>query len=217
MLNEIKNKKMKTIQKLLGTGLLLVFLFNGEYSEAQRKRTSTQRTKVTNHHRGDRYRTQPIYRNPRYRYPTRRRVVRTIHRNHLRFVYGGLSYFYYAGIYYTVYGDGYITVVPPIGMRITVLPVGYVRIVVGPQVYFYHSGVYYVESKEKSDENKYEISPPPVGAQISELPEGYKEIVMDDEILYVHNDVFYKKITTEKGEIRYKVVYYNENSNEESK
>lgn len=205
---------MKTIKFTVQSLLLVLLFLPVQQTEAQRKRSTNHRAEVTHYHRkNNRYRTQPVYRNPYYRYPARRHVVRTLHRNHLRLVYGGLSYFYYAGVYYTVYGDGYIAVVPPTGMRIAVLPVGYTRIVVGPQVYFYHSGVYYTETQSDDSETSYEITKPPVGAVITEIPEDAEEVVIDEDTLYIHNDIFYKKVILETGETAYKVVYYSANSN----
>ncbi len=219
---------MKNINRIIGITLVLITLTFSQQIEAQKRdnakrnttqhRTNNQKRSVgTTHHRNDRYRTQPIHRNrnlhrsPHYRYPRHRRVVRSLHHNHLRLVYGGLTYFYYSGIYYTTYGNEYIVVVPPRGFRIAVLPVGHVRVIVGPSIYFYHSGTYYIESSSSKSEEKYEITQPPVGAIITDISNDAEQIIMDGNILYEYNDVFYKKVSTDSGNTTYKVVYSKNN------
>jgi len=206
---------MKTVNKIIRITLLLITLISTMQMEAQ-KRGAKESNGVTtqrsyspkpNHRQGDRYRTQPIRRNPHYRYPNHRRVVRSLHHNHLRFVFAGLTYFYYSGVYYTAYGNEYIVVVPPGGFRVAVLPVGYVSIMVGPVPYFYHSGVYYVESYDSNNTEKYEITEPPIGAIISDISQDAEQIIMDGNVLYEYNDVFYKRIDNENGKTTYKVIY----------
>ena len=201
---------MRSSKQTFGIMILLCSILSFGFVHGQKRGQGTNRTMKTerttrnydrvhdNHKRhNDRYRTQPIRRNPHYRYPTHRRVVRTLPRHHVRIVYRGMPYFYYSGIYYTMYGDEYIVVLPPRGFRISVLPVGHVRIVIGPRVYFYHSGVYYVEcqssSNSEQDEN-YEVTQPPVGVEVSELPEDSKKVTIDGQELFEYNDVFYKEV-----------------------
>ncbi|WP_412986657.1 DUF6515 family protein [Pontimicrobium sp. IMCC45349] len=224
---------MKIINQTLSISLLLVtFLISGQVYGQKRGNNNNRSVKsersigndrvITNNKVGTthRYRTQPIRRNPHYRYPKHRRVIRTLPRHHVRILYRGLPYYYYSGVYYTVYGDQYIVVMPPVGFRIGVLPVGYVRIVVGPSVYFYHSGVYYTETvvvnkeEDYNSEEKYQVTSPPVGVEVSELPEDVEEISIDGKVLYEYNDVFYKKVESSSGEITYKVVYSKTDSNE---
>jgi uncharacterized membrane protein YfhO len=57
---------------------------------------STDRNKnrlKSNHYDNNRFRTQPIRRNPNYRYPKHRRIVRSLLGNHFRIVYRGLPLF----------------------------------------------------------------------------------------------------------------------------
>ena len=210
---------MRTLKHTLGISLILILLvFPNEISGQKRnttrgngvktERIGTNKKVGTNHHRhNDRYRTQPVRRNPHYRYPRHRRVIRTLPRYHVRIVYRGLPYFYYSGIYYTQYGDEYIVVMPPVGFRIGVLPVGYVRIVVGPSVYFYHSGIYYIENSESDNEDeKYEVVTPDIGTVVSEIHEDSEEVVIDGKTYYEYNDILYKKITDD-NKVTYEVVY----------
>ncbi|PCI34820.1 MAG: hypothetical protein COB60_05685 [Flavobacteriaceae bacterium] len=211
---------MKAVKNIIRITLLLIALISTQHMEAQKRsgkesnRAKEQRSYdyKPNHRQGDRYRTQPIRRNPHYRYPQHRRVVRTLHHNHLRFVFGGLSYFYYSGVYYTAYGNEYLVVVPPRGFRVAVLPVGHVRIMVGPVPYFYHSGIYYVESNDVNSNEQYEITQPPIGAVITDISEDADQIIMDGNVLYEYNDVFYKRIDNENGSPTYKVVYSKNNN-----
>lgn len=211
---------MKTIYRITGIILILVSFLGTNTIQAQRsedKRSrgtnthrnyNTKQSVGTNHYRGDRYRTQPIHRNPYYRYPRRHRVIRTLPRHHVRVVYGGLPYFYYAGIYYTVYNNAYVTVLPPVGFRITVLPAGYTRLVVGPSIYYYHSGVYYANTSEPySDEQKYEVTHPLVGTLLKTIHDDAEEVVIDGKIFYDYNNVLYKKVSTFDGNTAYEVVH----------
>ena len=210
---------MKTSNNILKIGLLIITLLisNGELNAQKRssKKTNNVRTErqydngiSKNHYPNNRYRTQPIHRHPHYRYPVHRRVVRTLPRNHVRIVYGGLPYFYCSGIFYTLTGDHYVVVLPPRGFRVSVLPVGNVRIVVGTSVFFYHSGVYYSESViTNEDEGKYEVTLPPVGVVVSEIHKDAEKVYIDGKELYEYNDVMYKKVTNEFGETLFEVVY----------
>ncbi len=161
----------------------------------------------TNHHRSDRYRTQPIGRRPHYRYPRHHRYVRTLPIGHTRLYFGGLHYYFHAGIYYTLHGGSYIVVLPPAGFRITVLPVGHVRVIVGPRVYFYHSGVYYVEVNKGNEQENYQVAQPPLGGIINTLPEEAEEVEVDGKILYDDNGILYKKIYLKEDKIGYEIVY----------
>jgi hypothetical protein len=213
---------MKTIKNTLGISLVVIsFLFSGEIQGQNRNKSGNRSVKTersvsndnrvgNNHHRNDRYRTKPIHRNPTYRYPRHRRVVRTLPMHHIRLTHRGLPYFYYSGIYYTLYGNEYIVVMPPRGFRITVLPVGHLRIVVGPSVYFYHSGVYYTETITTSSiesEGKYEVTQPPVGVVLSEISSDSEEVIIDGKVFYDYNGVLYKKGTNIEGKTTYEVVY----------
>lgn len=218
---------MKTLKTLFSLTLILsIFLFSNE-TEAQRKdsKRDNRTTKVDrvgndrvskNHVPGRRYRTQPIRRNPHYRYPRHRRVVRTLPVNYRRYVYAGLPYYFHAGIFYTSYGNQYVVVLPPRGFRIAVLPVGYRRIVIGVRTYFYFGGVYYIHIEGGSNEEKYEVVEPPVGAIVTDLSDEAEKVVIDGKVLYDYNGVLYKEIVAD-GEVAYKVVYSKSSEEEENK
>ena len=216
---------MKSLKQTIGISLLLITLLTSGSVFAQKRGNSGSKLKTerglskervnSNRYRyNDRYRTQPIRRGSHYRYPVHRRVVRTLHRNHISIVYGGLNYFYYSGIFYTLHGNDYVVVLPPRGFRITILPVGHVRIVVGPSVYYYHSGVYYTESNVESMENegKYEVTLPPVGVVMNEIHEDSNEVIIDGKVLYEYNDILYKKNIDINGNTTFEVVYNKTNN-----
>lgn len=212
---------MKILKQLFSAGFLLAMIsVSNDVQGQKRNNNSTRDTKNermvsndrvnSNHYRYDRrYRTQPVRRNPQYRYPKYHRVIRTLPINHVRIVFRGIPYFYYSGIYYATYGEEYIVVLPPRGFRVSVLPVGYVRIVIGPSVYFYYSGVYYIESSSDSEEveGKYKVVNPPVGTVVSEIHEDSKEVEIDGKIYYEYNEILYKKNIDSNENITYEVVY----------
>ncbi|MCK8520768.1 DUF6515 family protein [Aquimarina sp. D1M17] len=216
---------MRTIAFLIKVVSILIIFTSTESAVAQRKGNSksnrvatsrdytTQKRLSTEHYNSGRCHTQPIRRNPYYRYPRHHRIVSTLPIHHVRVVYRGLPYFYCAGIYYTSYNNGYVVVIPPVGFRITVLPVGYTRIVIGPSVFYYHSGVYYKEmTNTTSKEEKYEITKPPVGTTIKEIHKDAEEVVIDGRVYYQYNDIVYKKISTYDGNTAFEVVYLEKES-----
>lgn len=217
---------MKTLKQTLGISLLLISLLTSGQVLGQKQNTngnggikternySKDRLNSSHYDYSGRHRTQPIRRNPHYRYPHHRRVVRTLPRHHVRVVYRGLPYFYYSGIYYTLIGEEYIIVIPPRGFRIATLPVGYVRIVIGLSVYFYHSGVYYLETTTTSTESegKYEVTQPPVGVILNEISDDAEEVYIEGNVFYEYNDVLYKKETDSNKKTTYEVVYCKPNN-----
>ncbi len=214
---------MGTFKRTLGITLLIISFLSVNQTYAQKrsnnykKVTKTQRVENrVNHH--NRYRTYPIYRNPAYRYPYHRRVIRTLPVHHVRIVYRGLPYFYYSGVYYTVYGDEYMVVLPPRGFRITVLPVGHIRLVIGTSVYFYHSGIYYTTTTTTSTESEegYEVTQPPIGIILNDIPSEAKVVIIDGNTYYEFNDILYKKGTDLNGKNTYEVVYCKSSEEEEN-
>lgn len=205
---------METLKRTLGITFLIISFLSTNQTYAQKRNNSFKKTAKTeytgnrvNYH--NRYRAQPIYRNPAYRYPNHRRVIRTLPIHHVRITYRGLPYFYYSGVYYTMYGNEYIVVLPPRGFRITVLPVNHIRLVIGTSVYFYHSGIYYTASTTTStdSEKSYEVTKPPIGIVLYDIPNEAKVVIIDGNTYYEFNDILYKKGTDLSGKTTYEVVY----------
>jgi hypothetical protein len=93
-------------------------------------------------------------------------------------------------------------VIPPFGIRISSLPVGYRRIYVGPSPYYYYGGVYY----RPYSRNQYEVVKPPLGAVVSDLPPGAQVTVIDGKKYYENNGTYYEENITPNNELEYIVV-----------
>jgi hypothetical protein len=98
-------------------------------------------------------------------------------------------------VFYVARNGSYVRVVPPVGIRVAVLPAGYVRLVVGPSVFFYAGGIFYVEDVSSGE---YVVADPPVGAIVSQLPSGAAEVEIDGKLYYEYNGILYKPVRTEK-------------------
>jgi hypothetical protein len=147
-----------------------------------------------------------IFVQPRYmsRYNTYPRF-NSIPRSSISIVFGGNPYYYHGGGYYRPYNGFYRRVMPPIGLQIGILPVGYIPIIVGRNEYYFSEGIYYRRANDKN----YEVVDAPMGAQISSLPSGAKSVVVNGEKFYELNGTYYKKDNNYKGEQVYTVVGKN--------
>ena len=221
MFNPLKSKVMKTQIKKFRFIIPVLLLFVGTQVYGQRGRRVDNRPRTervvnkkkvvdNRYHNNRRYRTQPIRNDYRYRYPRRRRVVRTLPRVHRRVVFRGTPFCYSSGVFYISSGSEYVVVFPPRGFRINVLPVGHVRIVFGPRVYFYYGGVYYIENPTPESEDKYEVVTPPIGTVVETLPEDVSTVDIDGKTHYQYDDIIYEKISVD-GKTSYKVVMYVDN------
>lgn len=161
--------------------------------------TTNSEAQVVKRHRARVMAGKPTVGIPGQRIRARRRVNRRVHRRIARrtlntlpvgaraLPYRGLSYYPINGFYSIQQNAVYVSVLPPVGFRITTIPWEYSTLRVSGNEYFYAHGLYYTRTKEH-----YEVTEPPVGAMISELPEGYEEVVIDNKILYAFDDTLYK-------------------------
>jgi hypothetical protein len=155
----------------------------------------------------------------RYNYYAPRRYVyigapryRVIPRTFISINFGGYPYWYDRGCFYGYYDDYYVPVFAPVGIHVTVLPVGYRRIYVGPSPYYYYfEGVYYRNYQDR--DNEYEVVDAPMGAVISVLPKGATAAVVNGEKFYEFNGTYYKEGANDKNEVVYTVVGKNGNIN----
>ncbi|MEI9808171.1 MAG: DUF6515 family protein [Bacteroidota bacterium] len=115
--------------------------------------------------------------------------------------FGNSSYRYQRGYYYRPYGASFQVTVPPFGIRIGTLPVGYRSFYVGPDPYYYYHGTYY-----RPQNNQYEVVAPPLGAVVDELPVGAKVAVIDGQKYYELNGTYYQEEITADSELQYTVV-----------
>jgi hypothetical protein len=123
-------------------------------------------------------------------------------RPYVSIAFGGSHYRYQRGYYYRPYGASFQVVVPPFGIRIGSLPIGYRRVYVGPDPYYYYHGTYY----RPYAGNQYEVVAPPLGAVVDELPVGAKVAVIDGQKYYELNGTYYQEEITPDNELQYTVV-----------
>lgn len=121
------------------------------------------------------------------------------------FYYGGNPYYYNAGFFYGYYGGYYRPLFPPFGLRISILPVGYMPVYIGPYVYYYYNGIYYRQYGTAA----YEVVDAPMGAVVSSLPQGARPVVINGENLYELNGTYYKGSIEPNGNEIYTVVGKN--------
>ena len=107
----------------------------------------------------------------------------------------------------TNYDGYYEPVFAPIGIHVTILPVGYYPIYVGPIPYYYYEGIYYRRYNDRNDE--YEVVDAPMGAVVKSLPKGATKVVLNGEKLYEFDGSYYKEGTNSKNEVVYTVVGKN--------
>ena len=112
-------------------------------------------------------------------------------------VYKKSNYAFYKGRYYKTLQGKHIVVAPPRGLRIKVLPVGFIRIALGPHHYYYYEGVYY-RDVEETDE--FEVVDAPIGAMVDEIPFDAEVVVYDGKVYYEYLDILYKKVETPEGD-----------------
>lgn len=117
-----------------------------------------------------------------------------------RIVYGGRDFYFKRGTFYRPYHRGFRVIGPPFGIRIRVLPRGFLRFYIGGFPYYYYGGTYYIER-----EGQYEVVAPPVGAVVESLPPGYEKVEIDGQTYYLVDGVQYKPILKD-GEIWYEVI-----------
>lgn len=100
------------------------------------------------------------------------------------------KYHFHKGFFYQRNNDAYVAIMPPRGIRIGLLPLGYKRIVVAGRPYFYYQGVYYVNVE---GEETYEVVDPPVDAVVDHLPDdNMNEVQIEGETLYEVDGSLYK-------------------------
>lgn len=179
--------------------LLSAALLTSTSSGAQRRNRDhyrdDRRYEYRHDHRYDyNYRYQPIHaQRVVYTYPRRQMIP-----------YMGRSYYYDNGFFYRPYGSYVQVVVPPIGIRVSILPRGYRPIYRGSHAYFYFNGTFYRQA-----ERDYEVVRAPVGAELPELPDNAKVIVIDGQKYYESNGNYFKERIRSNGEIWYEVMGKN--------
>ena len=114
--------------------------------------------------------------------------------------YKGIKYYYKGNKYYAYSGGRYISIVPKIGFKINVLPIGYLKIHHNNIDYYWYDGVFYNRIGRG-----YEVIEPEIGTVVSELPHDHEKVQIDGLIYYEFNNVLYEKIQL-KGTRAYEIV-----------
>lgn len=118
--------------------------------------------------------------------------------------FGGLNFYFSNGYYYRNWGGAYRVVMPPLGIRINVLPPGYRSYYYGNDPYYYYGGTYY-----RPYNNQFEVVEPPMGASVPELPAGAEVKVINGQKFYELKGTFYKEDIRDNSELWYTVVGKN--------
>ncbi len=130
----------------------------------------------------------PYYHRPGYTIHTIPKVAVTV-------TLGSLVYYYADGIYYRRHDSGYIVIVPPIGLIVPVLPLGYTVFHFYGGTYYYYAGVYYVWD---IDHRAYRVVDLPdeyieyePGDIIDKLPDGAYTVTIDGVQYYRYGGVYF--------------------------
>jgi hypothetical protein len=130
------------------------------------------------------------------------RRITEIHEGHHRVTYRGIDYSYDNGRYYRVNNGAYIVTAPPRGIRVSIIPSGFLTLMVGTLPYYYYGGVYY---REIATDN-YEVVDPPMGAIVPELPaDDVRAVVIGGKTYFEYDNILYKTVVTSSG-VQYKVI-----------
>lgn len=153
---------------------------------------------------GDLFAQRGRYPRPHRVYYPRYAPVRSfvVNRPFVSINFGGIHYRYQHGYFYRPYGSVFSVVVPPVGIHISTLPLGYRRVYVGPSLYYYYNGVFYLPKADR----RYEVVAPPLGADVDALPPGAKVTVIDGRKYYELNGTFYEELISSENQLYYKVV-----------
>lgn len=130
----------------------------------------------------------PYYHRPGYTIRTLPKVATTV-------TLGSLIFFYADGIYYSRYNTGFMVVVPPIGLLVPILPLGYTVFQLRGVTYYYYADVYYVWDVHH---NAYRVVEVPEddetyrpGDVVDILPDGAYTITIDGVQYYRFNGVYF--------------------------
>lgn len=97
---------------------------------------------------------------------------------------------------------------PPIGLRVAVLPYGFLTFNTGWGPYYYYDGTFYQPSYDQERNESYKVSDPPMGVVIPNLPKGAKEVEIDGNTYYEKNGTLYQEVQQD-GKRKYVVVGKN--------
>lgn len=151
----------------------------------------------------------------RYHSASRMIVIKTVPPQATLVVKSGINYRYLNGIYYKPYHTGFVVISPPIGIRVTVLPTGFVTVYAEGTAYFFAHNTYYVQKSPNVFEvvtkpsvlTASVVSTPVIKDQIIvSLPQGTDIVTINNHRYYKFGGTYYEKIILENGEDAYKIV-----------
>lgn len=133
-------------------------------------------------------RPRPYYHRPGY-------TIGTIPKAAISVTLGGLLFYYSDGIYYSRHNSGFIVILPPIGLLVPVLPVGYVSFYLHGLTYYYYADVYYVwdihhRAYRVVDVPQSDEAYQP-GTIIDTLPDGAYTVTIDGVQYYRYGGVYF--------------------------
>jgi len=133
----------------------------------------------------------PYYYRPGY-------VTRSLPRVAITISLGGLLFYYADGIYYRHATSGFIVALPPVGLVVTSLPVGYTVFLYGGITYYYYADVYYVWDGYRSG---YRVVEAPLdtgayrpGDVVDFLPDGAYSVTINGRQYYRYYDLYFMQV-----------------------
>ncbi|MHC3994770.1 DUF6515 family protein [Thiomicrolovo sp. ZZH C-3] len=124
-------------------------------------------------------------------------VVRSLPRVAISLTLGALSFYYADGVYYRRHDHGFVVAVPPVGLVVRSLPVGYTVFVHSGRTYYYYADVYYTWDSYR---NAYRVVKPPVayydvefapGQVLDALPDGAYSVTINGAQYYRYADTYF--------------------------
>jgi len=130
----------------------------------------------------------PYYYRPGYTIGTIPKVAVTV-------TLGSFVFYYADGIYYRRHHSGFIVIVPPIGLIVPMLPVGYTVFYLHGVTYYYYAGVYYVWDLHQ---HAYRVVDVPAvsdeyrpGDIVDTLPDGAYTVTIDGVQYYRYGEIYF--------------------------
>jgi hypothetical protein len=136
-------------------------------------------------------------------------VIRRLPSVALSLTLGGLLFYYADGIYYRHHATGYVVAVPPVGLIVPRLPLGYVVYRRHGVTYYYYADVYYIWD---APHRGYRVVEAPdlyaeykPGDVVDVLPDGAYSVTIDGVQYYRYRGVYFLQ-TIQRDRIVYIVV-----------
>lgn len=168
-------------------GILIAVIFitaiNAPLFAQRRVVRTPHRTIVHTPHRTVVYKRRPVV-----------RIVRRLPPAAVVIHYRARPYYYHHGVFYIAKNGTYIRTVPPVGIRVVALPVGFVRLTLGAAVFLYAEGVFYEADKPSGE---YVVVKPPGGAVVCKIPSEAAKVEVDGQSMMEYNSILYESVIVE--------------------